>query len=152
MLAFSLAIAPHAVLAQTASPAAAPALSNSGRSSSAAKTSSRHLDIKYVPPPDPPDRGTPEGRKGGGASRGECPAYHALAALVPNHQGHIWGRSASARPTFWFYIPAVSRGDLTVEFVLQDADDAFAHYATSALPPGPARVLNIPMPETAAPL
>lgn len=116
------------------------------------QTAAQLPQIQYVPPPSPPDRGTPHGRSGGGASRGECQAYKSLAALVPEHKGYVWGTSTSARPSFWFYVPAVGPSGLPLEFVLQDDNDRFIYRTAFSLQPGSADVLGLAVPDIAMPL
>ncbi|MEO0852966.1 MAG: DUF928 domain-containing protein [Cyanobacteria bacterium J06648_11] len=148
----SFALVTPTAVAQLTAPSNAAAIASSHREQAATTPSSRHLDIEYVPPPAPPDRGTPRGRKAGGASRGNCQANQSLAALVPEHQGYVWGQSASARPTFWFYVPTISGSTVNVEFALQDKRDTLVYHATLALKPGPARAIDIAMPATTPPL
>lgn len=95
-------------------------------------------DIRFAPPP-PPKTGVPSGRQKGGSSRGSCPApaeNKPLTALVPTTQRHldkksatnpvlttwksVWGLTASASPTFWFYVPYSLTPKLPALFVLQD--------------------------------
>ncbi|MEO0801844.1 MAG: DUF928 domain-containing protein [Cyanobacteria bacterium J06642_2] len=105
----------------------------------------------FVPPPLPPEHGMPSGRRVGGASRG-CRGYELITALVPDLDGHVWGRSASARPSFWFYIPDVGNTGLPLEFVLQDEADRYIFRTEFTLKPGPADVLGVTVPEVALPL
>ncbi|MGL5807255.1 MAG: DUF928 domain-containing protein [Xenococcaceae cyanobacterium] len=63
------------------------------------------------------DTGRP-GQRTAGGSRNNClnPNF-SLTALLPS--SHL-GKTVAERPTFWFYIPLVSRSNLSGEFVLQD--------------------------------
>ncbi|MEM9156748.1 MAG: DUF928 domain-containing protein [Cyanobacteria bacterium P01_F01_bin.33] len=105
----------------------------------------------FVPPPLPNDHGMPHGRQHGGASRG-CQSYASLTALVPELNEYVWGTSASARPSFWFYIPKIEEKGLPLEFVLQDRTDRYVYRTEFLLNPGPADVLGVTVPEVAIPL
>jgi Domain of Unknown Function (DUF928) len=63
----------------------------------------------------PPDQGVP-GRREGGGTRG-CPT--AITALIPRS---TMGRTISAKPTFFYYIP-IALNNKTVEFKLADEKD-----------------------------
>lgn len=65
---------------------------------------------------DPPDRGVPGRREGGGTRGPECPTT--TTALIPKS---TMGRTVSAKPTFFYYVPAAL--DKTVEFELADEAD-----------------------------
>ncbi|HLO50083.1 MAG TPA: DUF928 domain-containing protein [Kamptonema sp.] len=65
---------------------------------------------------EPPDRGVPGRREGGGTRGPECPT--STTALIPKS---TMGRTVSANPTFFYYVPAVL--DKTVEFELADEAD-----------------------------
>ena len=66
---------------------------------------------------EPPDRGVP-GRREGGGTRGpeECPTN--TTALIPKS---TMGRTVSGNPTFFYYVPTTF--DKTVEFELADEAD-----------------------------
>jgi Domain of Unknown Function (DUF928) len=63
----------------------------------------------------PPEQGVP-GRREGGGTRG-CPT--AITALIPRS---TMGRTISAKPTFFYYIP-IALNNKTVEFKLADERD-----------------------------
>jgi len=65
---------------------------------------------------DPPNRGVPGRREGGGTRGPECPT--STTALIPKS---TMGRTISAKPTFFYYVPAAL--DKTVEFELADEAD-----------------------------
>ncbi|MDB9512864.1 DUF928 domain-containing protein [Kamptonema animale CS-326] len=65
---------------------------------------------------EPPDRGVPGRREGGGTRGPECPT--STTALIPKS---TMGRTISANPTFFYYVPATL--DKTVEFELADEAD-----------------------------
>lgn len=98
--------------------------------------------VRFVPPPAP-NKGVPSGRRKGGSSRGDCPApaeNQPLTALVPATTRHsktkpgtnpgtnpalttwesVGGLTASASPTFLFYIPYSLTPKLPALFILQD--------------------------------
>lgn len=75
--------------------------------------------------PTPPDQGAPSGRQRGGATRGDCLAYHDLTALVPMVDGVVWSQTASDAPSFFFSLPAPLTAEVPVEFVIQDSDDNY---------------------------
>ncbi|RMH74723.1 MAG: DUF928 domain-containing protein [Cyanobacteria bacterium J007] len=69
---------------------------------------------------EPPDRGTP-GRRVGGGTRSRCPrAALELTALVPETN---LGRTVAAYPTLFFYVPGIPNSSEKVEFELVDAND-----------------------------
>ena len=93
--------------------------------------------VNFVPPV--PSRGQPSGRRQGGSSRGDCPApagNQPLTAIVPATTMHsnrkpgtnpalgtwdaVWGLTASASPTFLFYLPYSLTPKLPALFILQD--------------------------------
>ena len=65
---------------------------------------------------EPPDRGVPGRREGGGTRGPDCPT--STTALIPKS---TMGRTISAKPTFFYYVPAAL--DKTVEFELADEAD-----------------------------
>jgi len=81
--------------------------------------------------PDPPaDIGEPGSRVAAG-TRGACTnkklaaSSEKLLALVPTYGSGdsqlVWAETISSRPTFWFYVPYLSKG--SGKFVLQDDTD-----------------------------
>ncbi|MDZ8237059.1 MAG: DUF928 domain-containing protein [Nostoc sp. ChiQUE01a] len=92
--------------------------------------------IDFNPPPPPADRGAP-GKRGEGASRGECTQPEIpLTALVPSYEQQlkqgtnqtasiteVWGLTSREQPSFWFYIPYQKSSIKTIEFVLKADDD-----------------------------
>ncbi|MEO0769621.1 MAG: DUF928 domain-containing protein [Cyanobacteria bacterium J06649_4] len=76
--------------------------------------------------PTPPDRGAPDGRQRGGASRGDCLDYQELTAIVPKIDGVVWSQTTSPLPTFFFQIPAALTKEIPLEFVIQDSNDTYA--------------------------
>ena len=64
----------------------------------------------------PPEEGVPGRREGGGTRGLECPS--ATTALIPQS---TMGQTISAKPTFFYYLPAAI--DKTVQFELADARD-----------------------------
>ena len=83
--------------------------------------------IIFNAPSPPPDQGAPTGRRDGGASRGNCPEYGDLAALVPIAEGRVWGQTTAAQPTLWFYLPSAVTTETPIELVVQDANDNTLH-------------------------
>ncbi|KAM3092139.1 DUF928 domain-containing protein [Phormidesmis sp. 146-35] len=75
----------------------------------------------------PPPSGTPGGRAQGGGSRGDCQNYTGLTAIVPVVREAVWGLTATAHPTFWFYVPYELKTNTPIEFVLQDQVDNFVY-------------------------
>jgi hypothetical protein len=80
--------------------------------------------IKFKLPPPPP-RGI-TGHRSAAASRDPaCPVVaQPLTALVPEYrdpQGdRVWGLTAMARPTLWFYVPYAKNAIVDMSFTLQD--------------------------------
>ena len=109
------------------------------------------ISLRFVPPP-PPDQGSPSGRHRGGASRGPCLKYEALAALVPVTGGFVWGLTSAERPTFWFFVPEPLTAELPIEFVLQDEADNYVYKTTRKMPKMQPGVVSISVPSTAKPL
>ncbi|MEG3861294.1 DUF928 domain-containing protein [Microcoleus sp. herbarium12] len=64
----------------------------------------------------PPEQGVPGRREGGGTRGLECPS--ATTALIPQS---TMGQTISAKPTFFYYLPAAI--DKTVQFELADERD-----------------------------
>lgn len=94
--------------------------------------------VHFAPPPAP-NKGVPSGRRQGGSSRGDCPlpaGNQPLTAIVPATTMHsnrkpgtnpalgtwdaVWGLTASASPTFLFYVPYSLTPKLPALFILQD--------------------------------
>ncbi|OCQ93913.1 hypothetical protein BCD67_20545 [Oscillatoriales cyanobacterium USR001] len=65
---------------------------------------------------EPPDRGVPGRREGGGTRGPECPT--STTALIPKS---TMGRTMLAQPTFFYYVPTAI--DKTVEFELLDENE-----------------------------
>jgi hypothetical protein len=100
----------------------------------------------------PPDLGNPDGRQRGGASRGPCRNYESLTALVPLTDGKVWGLTASAHPTVWFYLPHPITTDTSIEFTVQDRSDHIVYNTRFTLSETPAGLMQIALPATATPL
>ena len=98
-------------------------------------------------PSPPPDQGAPTGRRDGGASRGNCPEYGDLAALVPITEGRVWGQTTAAQPTLWFYLPSAVTPETPIELIVQDADDNTLYEARLAVALD-AGTMAIALPET----
>ena len=94
--------------------------------------------------PTPPDQGAPTGRQRGGGSRGDCPAYQGLTALVPEVDGTVWSQTASATPHFFFYVPHALDSAVPIEFVIQDGNDSYAFRQTFTVE-STAGILNVPV-------
>ena len=89
------------------------------------------------------------GRRAGGGSRSPCPAKDLrLAALIPVTN---WGKTVTAYPTFWFYVPYSPQEAPTGEFALQDEADNDVYRTPLTLPATPGFV-SFSLPPTAAPL
>ena len=101
----------------------------------------------YNAPPPPDGIGAPTGRRDGGASRGNCPDYGHLAALVPVTEGTVWGQTTAAQPTLWFYLPAAITPEQPMELVVQDADDEVLYMTTLAVDAAAGNIA-ITLPET----
>jgi Domain of Unknown Function (DUF928) len=107
--------------------------------------------IQFQPPPVP-SRGAP-GKRGTGASRGEClRSQTPLTALVPSFNNSqkdqdVWGLTTRERPTFWFYIP-FARGCSTIELVLQD-DAGVPLYQIPVTVPTKPGIISVQLPATA---
>jgi Domain of Unknown Function (DUF928) len=109
----------------------------------------------------PPSTGQP-GRRSDAGSRGcgadaSAAASKPLLALVPVQKTAqntaastvVFGKTAAAYPTFWFYVP--QRSSLMLTFVLQDQDGKALYQADVAVPKT-AGILSLTLPETAIPL
>ena len=96
--------------------------------------------------PTPPSQGSPSGRQRGGASRGSCPEFETLTALVPSNNGIVWGRTTSDRPTFWFYLPNQLTDKAQIEFVIQDSADNYIYNTRFSAPGMRSGLINIPIP------
>ncbi len=103
--------------------------------------------------PTPPNLGAPTGRVRGGASRGACPGYEQLKALVPQMDSkRAWGLTSSARPVFWFYLPERVDQTVPIEFVLQDPQDQYIYRTVLTPTITAAGIVSIALPETTQPL
>ncbi|MGB3293615.1 MAG: DUF928 domain-containing protein [Phormidesmis sp.] len=125
--------------------------------------------IQFNPPPLP-DRGRPEGRRRGGASRGECALseHLPLTALIPSRASAdlspsaepaenstvttVFSLTAQARPSFWYYVP-YSLSTTRLEFVLQDEDNNTV-YQSAVSPsqsdhPESGGIIQVSLPDTA---
>ena len=118
-----------------------------GPSWAQAQTESSLSSVIFNAPPPPPGQGAPSGRRDGGASRGNCPEYGDLAALVPITEGRVWGQTTAAQPTLWFYLPAAVTPETQIELIVQDADDNTL-YETSLAVEAEAGTIAIALPET----
>lgn len=104
---------------------------------------------------DPPSTGVPGGRADAG-SRG-CGdsdlVTKPLMALVPIQKTAttpvVFGKTAAAYPTFWFYLP--HRSPFTAKFVLQDQEGNAIYQSDVDLPTN-TNLLSVTLPETVAPL
>ena len=103
--------------------------------------------VLYNAPPPPSDIGAPTGRRDGGASRGSCPDYVDLAALVPITDGTVWAQTTAAQPTLWFYLPTAITPEQPMELVLQTATDEML-YMTTVTTDVEAGNIAIALPET----
>ncbi|MGB3298559.1 MAG: DUF928 domain-containing protein [Phormidesmis sp.] len=103
--------------------------------------------VIFNAPPPPPGQGAPSGRRDGGASRGNCPEYGDLAALVPVTEDRVWGKTTAAQPTLWFYLPAAITPETQMELVVQDKEDNTL-YETSLAVGVEAGTIAIALPET----
>ncbi len=108
--------------------------------------------VTFNQPTPPANQGAPAGRVGGGASRGDCPSYAALTALVPVTDGAVWNLTTSAHPTLWFYLPGELPSGASVEFVLQDQADNYVY--REAIPASVVQegLAKFSVPESAPPL
>lgn len=89
--------------------------------------------VVYNAPPPPGGIGAPTGRRDGGASRGNCPDYGDLAALVPVTDGTVWGQTTAAQPTLWFHLPAAITTEQPMELVLNNGADETLYLGTVAV-------------------
>lgn len=109
----------------------------------------------------PPSTGQP-GRRSDAGSRGcgadeSAAASKPLLALVPVQKTVqntvsstvVFGKTAAAYPTFWFYVP--QRSSLTVTFVLQDQDGKSLYQSDVAVPKA-GGILSLTLPATVTPL
>ena len=103
--------------------------------------------VFYNAPPPPSDIGSPTGRRDGGASRGNCPDYVDLSALVPITDGTVWAQTTAAQPTLWFYLPTAITPEQPMELVLQNAADEML-YMTTVTADVEAGNIAIALPET----
>ena len=125
--------------------------------------------IQFDPPPLP-DRGRPEGRRRGGASRGNCAISEkiSLTALIPTSVSSdlpdsemlaenstvetVFSLTAQARPSFWYYVPYPLE-TTQLEFVLQDENDNIVYQGLwvpeQSMSQGGGGVIQVSLPETA---
>ncbi|MEH2053628.1 DUF928 domain-containing protein [Nostoc sp.] len=114
----------------------------------------KSASIHFNPPPPPPNRGLP-GKRGEGASRGNCTALGLpLTALVPSYEQRlnqgageititqVLGLTSVEQPSFWFYVPYNQSSIQAIEFVLQTEQNKTIHRANISVPliPGIVRV------------
>ncbi|MBD2387103.1 DUF928 domain-containing protein [Cylindrospermum sp. FACHB-282] len=98
-------------------------LSAQAQSVMSEKTSVNDRQIYSFRPPDLPDNGAPIGRRRGGTSRNDCPAFNTpLTALVPGKENSeaLLASTVFEQPTFWVYIPYTPKNVLFGEFILQN--------------------------------
>jgi Domain of Unknown Function (DUF928) len=100
----------------------------------------------------PPDLGTPDGRRRGGANRGPCQSYEGLTALVPTTDAKVWGLTVSAYPTFWFYLPHQLTDETAVEFTVQDASDNSLYNTRFTAPNTASGLIKLTIPSAESPL
>ncbi len=110
----------------------------------------------FVPPPPPPNQNAPRGRLRGGGSRDTCwqtltDEALPLTALLPVQQEPVWGLTAASHPQFWFYVPA-SAQSAELEFVLQDATDAYVYRTRLQASTTAAGLVQVVLPESMPPL
>jgi len=120
--------------------------------------------IRFNPPPPPPNRGAP-GKRGEGASRGDCAALNLpLTALVPRYEQRlsnnqeeantitqVWGLTSVEQPSFWFYVP-YNQSDLeAIEFVLQTDKNKTIYRTPVSIPPAPG-IVRVQLQNTTIPL
>ena len=130
--------------------------------------------IQFNPPPLP-DRGRPEGRRRGGASRGNCEISEkiSLTAMIPTSVSSdlsvsetsvsetnaenstvetVFSLTAQARPSFWYYVPYPLE-TTQLEFVLQDENDNIVYQGLwvpeQSMSQGSGGVIQVSLPETA---
>ena len=125
--------------------------------------------IRFNPPPLP-DRGRPEGRRRGGASRGNCEVSEKipLTALIPTSDSSdlsdlaapaenstvetVFSLTAQARPSFWYYVP-YSLSATQLEFVLQDENNNIVYQGlwvpNQSMPQENGGVIQVSLPDTA---
>ncbi len=100
-------------------------------------------------PPSLPDRGRPEGRRRGGASRGNCAISEQipLTAIIPASVSSdlspsseraenstietVFSLTAQASPSFWYYVP-YPLSTTRLEFVLQDENGNILYQGTGS--------------------
>jgi Domain of Unknown Function (DUF928) len=104
--------------------------------------------IQFKPPPIP-NRGAP-GKRGTGASRGECVRSKTpLTALVPSFNNSqkdqdVWGLTTREQPTLWVYVP-FARTCSTIEFSLQD-DTGTPLYKIPIAAPEKSGIIKVKLP------
>ncbi|MEH1825167.1 MAG: DUF928 domain-containing protein [Nostoc sp.] len=109
----------------------------------------KSTSIHFNAPPPPPNRGLP-GKRGEGASRGNCIALGLpLTALVPSYEQRlnqgagettitqVLGLTSVEQPSFWFYVPYNQSSIQAIEFVLQTDQNKTIHRANISVPPIP---------------
>lgn len=108
---------------------------------------------------EPPSTGRPGRRSDAGSrscgvnepsSAGESKPLLALVPLQETASSTVvFGKTAAAHPTFWFYVPY--RSSLTAMFVLQDQDGKPVYQSNVALPKT-GGILSLTLPKTVTPL
>ncbi len=102
--------------------------------------------IRWQPPPMPPNLGDPSGRGQGGGSRGRCPGYDEVSALLPPSK---WGLTTMEYPTIWLNLPKGLAAQVPVEFVLADSQGKVLFKEIADAPQTPAGINPFPLPARA---
>lgn len=97
--------------------------------------------------PTPPPRPLPPDRRGGGGSRGECPA--SVVTLAPASQQQIIGSTASDRPTLWAYLPFALTLDTPAVLVIKNMSSGADLYESPPITAAPIGIVSLPLPASA---
>lgn len=102
----------------------------------------QHPPLLAQKTPPPPDNGAPTQREGA-ATRGPClqRGGKRLTALVPlvqypassskdSNDAVVLGKTATSRPSFWFYVPYTLNSEQPIEFTLRDEAGKEIYQAT----------------------
>lgn len=90
----------------------------------------------------PPEQGVPGRREGGGTRGPHCPT--STTALIPQS---TMGRTVSAKPTFFYYVPIAL--DKTVQFELADESDKTIYKKSFQMVTSRAGIVNVSLDEDA---
>lgn len=93
-----------------------------------ALTSQPNLHLQAARPPKPPSTGTPKGNSSPGTTRPEAICKQTNKPLTVLNANNGSDFTASANPSFWFYIPYTKDDIKHAEFLLLDGQESVTIY------------------------